>query len=248
VAFITHQLNIKTPFSWAEEVIRKYHYKFINRFFCCWVPDVEGLPNIAGELSHPKNFPAIPVKYLGGISRLDIQDVAEEYDALIVISGPEPQRTLLENRILKELPNYKGNLLLIRGLPGNAAVIAPINNTTIINHLPAQELALAFAKSKFIISRSGYTTVMDILRLNKKSILIPTPGQTEQEYLAIHLQKQNWCMTVNQDEFNLQTALSKATEFTYRPSGINMEMYKNVLNDFVAEVAKKNNKEIKVTD
>jgi UDP-N-acetylglucosamine:LPS N-acetylglucosamine transferase len=77
---------------------------------------------------------------------------------------------------------------------------------------------------------------MDILKLNKQSILIPTPGQTEQEYLAVHLQKQNWCMTVNQDDFNLQAALNSASEFTYRHSGINMELYKNVLNSFVAEV------------
>ena len=248
VVFITHQLNIKTSVSWAEGLIRKYNYNFINRFSCCWVPDVEGYPNIAGELSHPKNLPAIPVKYLGGISRFYNQNVAEEYDAVIVISGPEPQRTLLEQKILEELPGCEEKLLLIRGLPGNVAEITPIKNTTILNHLPAKELALVFAKSKFIISRSGYTTVMDILKLNKKAILIPTPGQTEQEYLAIHLQKQNWCMTINQEEFNLQAALNAASQFTYQHSGINMELYKNVLNDFVAEVAKKNNQEFKFED
>jgi UDP-N-acetylglucosamine transferase subunit ALG13 len=236
VAFITHQLNIKTPVSWAEGLTRKYNYKFISRFSYCWVPDVEGYPNIAGELSHPKSLPAIPVKYLGGISRFGNQNVAEEFDALVVISGPEPQRTLLEQKILKELQSYHGKLLLIRGLPGNAEEITPINNTKIINHLPAKELALAFAKSKIIVSRSGYTTVMDILKLNKKSILIPTPGQTEQEYLAIHLQTQNWCMTVSQDEFDLQAALRAASKFPYQHSGIDMELYKEVLNDFIAEV------------
>jgi hypothetical protein len=77
---------------------------------------------------------------------------------------------------------------------------------------------------------------MDIIKLNRKSILIPTPGQTEQEYLAIHLQKQKWCLTVTQDEFNLEAALKKASDFAYKDSGINMELYKIVLNDFATEV------------
>jgi UDP:flavonoid glycosyltransferase YjiC (YdhE family) len=236
VAFITHQLTIKTPFTWADGLIRKYNYKFINRFSFCWVPDVEGSPNLAGKLSHPKTLPAIPVKYLGGISRFNKNEVAEEYEVVLVISGPEPQRSLLEQIILNQLPRYQGKALLIRGLPGEDKELPAINNTNIINHLPAKELALAFQKSRFVISRSGYTTVMDIIKLDRKSILIPTPGQTEQEYLAAHLQKQQWCLTVTQDEFNLEAALKKASDFTYKDSGINMELYKNVLNDFVTEV------------
>jgi UDP-N-acetylglucosamine transferase subunit ALG13 len=238
VAFITHQLNIEAPFSWSKAIIRKFNYKFINRFSCCWVPDVEGIPNIAGKLSHPKQLPRTPVKYMGGISRFEKQTAKEEYDALIVISGPEPQRTLFEEKILKDLENFRGKILLVRGLPGNASIIPSTNNAEIVNHLTSNELAIAFCKAKYIISRSGYTTVMDILKLNKKSILIPTPGQTEQEYLGAHLQKQYWCMIVNQNNFNLKQALTDANAFDYKRAGINMEIYKQVLNDFVAEVEK----------
>ena len=158
---------------------------------------------------------------------------------MVVISGPEPQRTLLEEKILIDLESFQGKLLLIRGLPGNASIIPSTNNVEIVNHLTAHELAIAFSKAKYIISRSGYTTVMDILKLNRKSILIPTPGQTEQEYLGAHLQKQSWCMTVNQNNFNLKKALTDADAFQYKQAGINMEIYKEVLNDFVAEVEKK---------
>ena len=236
VAFVTHQLNIEAPFSWSKAIITKFNYRFINRFSVCWVPDLQGVPNIAGNLSHPKQLPGIDVKYIGGISRFEGQTIKEEYDALVVISGPEPQRTLFEEKIIKDLETFKGKILLIRGLPGNASIIPSTNNAEIINHLQADELAIAFCKAKYIISRSGYTTVMDILKLNRKSILIPTPGQTEQEYLAVHLQKQNWCMTVNQNDFNMQQVLENAYDFSYKLAGINMELYKDVLNDFIAQV------------
>jgi len=235
VAFITHQLGIKTSLSKAENIIKKIHYKLINRFSCCWVPDFEGQPNLAGELSHPKDLPSIPVKYLGAISRFEKNGLKEEYDAVIILSGPEPQRSVFENKILQEIVHYNGKLMLVRGLPGNVSIIPSVNNIEIVNHLPAKELEIVFEKSKFVISRSGYTTVMDILKLSKKSILIPTPGQTEQEYLATHLHKQNWCMMMLQEEFNLQAALTAAATFKYQHAGINMEMYKRVLNEFVKE-------------
>lgn len=243
VAFITHQLNIKTPFARLDDVVRNMHYRFINRFMQCWVPDFEGEVNLAGFLSHPKKLPGIPVKYLGAISRFDKQMVDEEYEVLIVLSGPEPQRSIFENKILQQLKSFNGKALMVRGLPGETKEHAPINQTKVLNHLPANELETAFSKSKYIISRSGYTTVMDIIKLEKKSILIATPGQTEQEYLADHLQQQNFCLAASQDDFKLEAVLQNAVTFNYKVAGINMEMYKDVLNNFVADVAAKKKKD-----
>ncbi len=227
--FITHQLTVKAPFTFAEKLIQKLNYKFISKFSACWIPDEEGNLNLAGKLSHPKKLPLIPVSYLGSLSRFDKKEVSIKYDLLIVLSGPEPQRTVLENKVLTELTDFKGKTLLVRGLPGNAEDLPSFKQLTIKNHLSATEMETAFNESEFIISRTGYTTVMDICKLQKKAILIPTPGQTEQEYLAKHLYKQGWCLTVSQQEFSLNEALSKAHAFPFAIPAFDMNQYKKII-------------------
>lgn len=232
--FITHQLLIKSSFIFIEKFIQQINYRFIKKFSLCWVPDEKGMINLAGDLSHPRIFPKIPLTYIGGLSRLEKQTkTKEKYDLLIILSGPEPQRTLLENKVLNELKTFKGKVLLVRGLPGDINKLPAKNNLIIKNHLPAKELEKAFNESDYIISRSGYTTVMDICKLQKKSILIPTPGQTEQEYLAYHLQKQGWCVAASQHNFILSESLQKAQHFKYQFPDLNMEKYKEILSDFI---------------
>lgn len=238
--FITHQLLIKAPFTFAESIMQKINYSYINKFSQCWVPDEKGIINLAGALSHPKKFPKIPVTYIGGLSRLEIQKETEKkYDLLIILSGPEPQRTWLEKKMLDELKSFDGDVLLVRGLPGNNEMLSSSNKLTIKNHLPAKELEKVISESEYIISRSGYTTIMDICKLQKKSILVPTPGQTEQEYLAYHLQKQGWCLAATQKNFSLKESMQKAKDFNYQLPDLKMETYKEALTAFVNEFLQK---------
>ncbi len=231
--FITHQLSIRTPLL-VKRLVQQGNYVFINRFSACWIPDVSGPVNLAGALSHPRKLPRVKVSYLGGLSRLNrIGNAAIAYDLLVIISGPEPQRSTLEDKLMEELKTFNGRVLLVRGLPGNAGQIQSFNQVSIHNHLPASQLARAFEESNLIISRSGYTTVMDIIKMKKRSILIATPGQTEQEYLADHLKTQGWCYSVGQHDFKLQSALEAARVFPYRLPEINMDGYKTVLDEFV---------------
>lgn len=232
--FITHQLLIKTSFAFAEKIIQQMNYRCIKKFSLCWIPDEKGMINLAGDLSHPAAFPKVPVTYIGGLSRLEKQaETRQKFDLLIILSGPEPQRTLLEKKMLNELKTFNGKAMLVRGLPGNTKTLSAKSDLVIKNHLPAKELEKAFNESEYIISRSGYTTVMDICKLQKKSILIPTPGQTEQQYLAHHLQKQGWCLSVSQKNFTLSESLQKAQNFKYRLPDLNMEKYKEILTDFI---------------
>ncbi len=97
-------------------------------------------------------------------------------------------------------------------------------------------MEMAFNASEYIISRTGYTTVMDICKLKKKAILIPTPGQTEQEYLADHLNKQGWCLTINQHEFSLTKALSQAMTFPFKIPALNMDYYKKIVEQLVTSL------------
>jgi len=212
--YITHQLKIKTGNRFTESVAQKIHYHFINKYKECWVPDWSGENNLAGELSHPDVMPVVPVKYIGPISRFEKTENIIQYDLLILLSGPEPQRTFLENKIFSDLKHYDGKVFILRGLPGETT-ISQINNISldIHNHLPAQKLNQVIQQSKLVISRSGYTTVMDLVKLQKRAVLVPTPGQTEQEYLADYLMKQKLFLCVNQDDFSLPEILKKAESF-----------------------------------
>lgn len=216
---VTHQLTIKVSAVRIENWLRKLNYNYINCFSECWVPDVKGETNIAGVLSHPKKMPAVPVRYIGPLSTFEKNIVAEtHYRYVILLSGPEPQRTLLEEMVLKDLLFFKQSCLIVRGKPGEAEYAAPIDltNITIKNHLPRKKLNAVINAAEYIICRSGYTSVMEVLLLQKKAILIPTPGQTEQEYLARHLMQQQWCLSIRQNQFSLAAAIQQAQQFSFK--------------------------------
>lgn len=213
---ITHQLTIKAPFPWAEQLLRSINYRFINRFKSCWVPDMAVAPGIAGVLSHPPLMPAVPVHYINLLSRFTKEPVSEKYDLCVLLSGPEPQRSLLEEKILGQLSGINARVLLVRGRPADSLLPPVPDQVTVVNHLPGKALGTAIQESSLVISRSGYTTVMELLSLQKKMILIPTPGQTEQEYLAGCLLQAGWAMMIQQSSFELKTALAQAQEFTFK--------------------------------
>jgi uncharacterized protein (TIGR00661 family) len=216
--FITHQLRIKSSLGkWSEDALQKWNYKLISKFNECWIPDEKEENNLAGELSHPAKLPSIPLKYIGSLSRFKKLDIEEIKDHLLVIlSGPEPQRTILENKIIDQIVNYPGTATIIRGLPGEKNILPSTNSIHFYNHLNTDELNKEMMRCEFIIGRSGYSTVMDIAALQKKSILIPTPGQTEQEYLAGHLLKRRFAFCVAQKYFSLQQSIEGARSFEYQ--------------------------------
>ena len=218
---ITHQLNIKTPLGkWSEKILQQWNYKLINKFNECWIPDDEGENNLAGELSHPVKLPSIPVKYIGPLSRFTSfspsGDGGIKGHLLIILSGPEPQRTILENKVIDQIVNYPATATIVRGLPGEKNIIPSTNTIHFYNHLSTDELNTEAVKAEFIISRSGYSTIMDIACVQKKSILIPTPGQTEQEYLADHLRKKQFAFCIDQEGFSLLKTIEEARNFEYR--------------------------------
>ncbi len=213
--FITHQLTIKAPIVLIEKLLQKINYHFINRFSACWVPDSEGEKNVAGVLSHPTLLPHIPVHYLGILTRLIPKSNTNSfYQYCFLLSGPEPQRTLLEDQIKAILPQLSGTVAIVRGLPGAKHTLEVGENVKTFNHLPTAQLSMVLLASDLIICRSGYTTVMELIALQKKALLIPTPGQTEQEYLAKKLQKDQRFFSTNQNRMNLLQAIEQATNFT----------------------------------
>ncbi len=235
--YITHQLKIKTGNSFTESIAQKIHYRYINKYTTCWVPDAADETTLAGELSHPSALPKIPVKYLGPLSRFEKATAGNKYDLCIVLSGPEPQRTIFERLVLKDIKDFKGNVLLLRGLPGKTIIPEPsIAGLEIKNHVPAAELSLALQQSKIIICRSGYSSVMDLVKLQKKAILVPTPGQTEQEYLAAYLQDKKMFFSVEQKHFSLPAALNAASDLQFAELSFSQNTFESIVEDFVREL------------
>lgn len=211
--FITHQLLIKTPFGKGNELfLQKMNYGLLKKFAACWVPDHEGKINLGGELSHPELMPPAPVQYLGHLTRMKKEELVIVNDLLVIISGPEPQRSLFEKMIVDQLSQTDLSAIVVRGLPNASTTLHASDNIKIYNHLSAADLNNAINESAIIISRSGYSTVMDLIPLHKKCIFVPTPGQTEQEYLADYLSEKNMCIYVRQKDFELITELKKMEE------------------------------------
>ena len=204
--FITHQLQIKTGNHFTEKIAQKINYKYINRFNECWVIDEEGNNNLAGELSHPTTLPKTAVRYIGVLSRFKKYEVEKKYDLLALLSGPEPQRTIFENTLLAQMQTLPLDIVVVRGLPTEEEILE-VGDLKIYNHLPADALNKMILSAKVIIARSGYTTLMDIATLQAKAIFVPTPGQTEQEYLAKYLADKKYCIAQMQDGLDVQSAL-----------------------------------------
>jgi uncharacterized protein (TIGR00661 family) len=199
--FITHQLNVMTGnTTWITSLL---HQNIIKKYTECWIPDTLGTPNLAGELSHLKN-PDLNIKYIGPLSRLHPKKVETKYDLMIILSGPEPQRGLLEEKLKKEIPLYNGNVLFIKGIIEKEQKKEQIDNVTFYNFMHSRQLEQALNESKTIVCRSGYTSIMDLSKLNKKAFFIPTPGQYEQEYLAKKLKKEGLVPYIEQDLFNIK--------------------------------------------
>ena len=236
--YITHQLKIKTGNRLTERIAQSIHYHFINKFSACWVPDIAGENNLAGDLSHPVVLPKIPLLYIGPLSRFKKISVEKKYDIAVILSGPEPQRTVFENIIIKELQKYKGFCLLVRGLPAGVQICKCENEQVEIhNHLSSTALNNAIQQSACVIGRSGYSTVMDLVKLQQKAILVPTPGQTEQVYLAAYLMQKKIFYCINQHEFSLQESLVKLADFSSTQLTISQDEYKVIIENFISSLS-----------
>lgn len=193
---LTHQLNIQTGIGEiANMLMRKLHYQLLEKFDNIWVPDVKGATSLAGALSQPATVPA-NTTYIGWLSQLQAPLPRNTMEHLLVLlSGPEPQRSILETRLLAKLKHYNGKVVFAGGKTSKGPRMIPAN-ITYYDMAAGKQLKDLVMNAHTVICRSGYSTLMDLQLARKAAILIPTPGQTEQEYLAKHLAKRPgfaWC-------------------------------------------------------
>jgi uncharacterized protein (TIGR00661 family) len=218
--FITHQLMIKLPktISFLEKVIYGLQQRVLKHFDEIWIPDSEDKTfNLSGDLSH-KYSSQKTTKFIGILSQFARDTPQKEYlyDIAIILSGPEPHRSILEKILLDKINN----------LPFKSVVVGGTFENTISNRNPNMlyipfadtfTLQEIYSQSKHIICRSGYTSIMDLIQVGKTALLIPTPLQTEQEYLAKYVSDKGWFNTISQEEirsFNVVEYVSQNKERT----------------------------------
>jgi uncharacterized protein (TIGR00661 family) len=198
--YITHQLNVLSGS--ATWVTSKMHQLIIKKYNECWVPDTKNEDNLSGKLGHLKHL-YTPIKYLGALSRFKKIDTEKIYDALVLLSGPEPQRTILEVLLLKQMKDFEGTVLFVKGKVEESQTKFENGHITLVNFMKSDTLETAINQSEIVISRSGYTTILDLAKLGKKAFFIPTPGQLEQEYLAKRLGNKGIIPYSKQNDFTI---------------------------------------------
>ncbi len=255
--FITHQPNIITPqrVQFAAPLLRTITRWFINKYNECWIPDSAGEENLSGKLSHGYPLPA-NTRFIGLLSRFEeykestvstentgifyknnlvstdksVSELTSTYSIIAILSGPEPQRTIFEKRVIDQLSQIPDRSLVIRGIAKSSNIDAPkedtdvfrmrlntsdsitsgsVPNISIVNHLKANEMFSVLKNAAVVICRGGYSTLMDLCFTGNKVICIPTPGQTEQEYLAEKGAQEMKCVKAEQESFSINDCLTK---------------------------------------
>lgn len=208
--YITHQINV---FSGGFSSITSYfHQRIIKRFDECWIPDNEGA-EFSGKLSiSNKN---LNQKYIGVLSRLQQRSVAVNVEVLIALSGPEPNRSQLEEKLKLLFKETSKKVWLIRGIIEEEQVVEEYGNMKIFNFMQSEELEVTLNSSKFVICRSGYSSIMDLISLNKKALLIPTKGQNEQEYLTKYLCDKGYFTYVLEENLDKEALKSFDENFSF---------------------------------
>jgi UDP:flavonoid glycosyltransferase YjiC (YdhE family) len=214
--YIVHQLRILLSryIRWAQGIVDFSNGRLIRPFTEVWIPDFAGDGKLTGELSDESLVPP-NAYFIGPMSRLTQRTTfTKTLDVLVILSGPEPQRTIFEKLIVDQLKETTMQALVVRGIPERSVTIKVSQTLTLVGSLTAEELSDAIAASHIIVSRPGYSTIMDLAFLGANAIFVPTPQQTEQEYLAGRLKEQKICYSEPQDSFSLTRALAQFTSYS----------------------------------
>ncbi len=210
-ALIINQLRIllSKNLRWGQWIIDGANRMLIAPFNELWVPDADRTDNMLGELADP-SLRTRRTHFVGPISRLQpLPSGPKTTQVIVIISGPEPQRSIFERMIVSQLLRTELTALIVRGIPEQDGVESVSERITMVNSMTGNELSEAIASSEIIISRSGHSTIMDMAILGRNPIFIPTPQQTEQEYLALRLRNNGICYSESQQEFDLQRCIER---------------------------------------
>ncbi|MCK4568827.1 MAG: hypothetical protein KAT76_00975 [Bacteroidales bacterium] len=215
--YITHQVRVKAPagLSFIEGILNKMHRKYIRQYDECWIPDILEDGGLSGELAHNSKCP-VPSYYIGPQSRFNLPagpSPEKKYDLMAIISGPEPQRSIFEEIVLKQLKKSPYRALVLLGKPEIRMKPEISGNIEIHAHMHTDAMQEAMLSSDLIICRPGYSGIMDLSLLGCPAVLVPTPGQTEQEYLAAYHQQKHHYYSVSQAKLNISNIVQASRNY-----------------------------------
>jgi len=220
---LTHQVRLPVNVGKLFNPIVQFCYEqLLSKFSTIGIVDQEQLPYLAGALSHPKQLPK-KAHYIGWLSAFSIDNPTSTRDEkyiLVILSGIEPQRSILERKLIPVLKENKSNFVIVGGNPALKTPSAFPENGQYIPYADAQSLFQLAQAASLIIARSGYSTIMDLGWINKPVLLIPTPGQAEQEYLAHFLHTTYGIATCTQDAIS-----SEYINQTHKTLSLDKEQY-----------------------
>lgn len=226
--YVTHMplIPFPEPFHFLEFIGKYLHGLVIRKYSLCFIPDLPGEINLTGRLSHGMKLPD-NVRYTGILSRFPgtilstTGTLAAHSHNTVILSGPEPQRSILRERLLRLLKDEKIVTVFLEGKPDHKQEITREGNFSFCNHLATPEMQQLIISGETIITRAGYSTIMDLVSLNCSALLIPTPGQTEQEYLAEYLTSKGLFSYCNQK--NIKNSFPKRKDIEALTANIKAE-------------------------
>lgn len=234
--FITHQLFIRLPLAirFLKFIPNGFVHFCIRKYTECWVPDNKGGNNLSGRLAHGRNLPD-NIRYIGPLSRFHYSLPTHEfkYKFCCIISGPEQQRSLFEQKMYLQLNTLSFKNALVRGV-NDSSLRNENKQLDIFGRLNTRELFRIIEQSEIVICRSGYSSIMDLIRLNKRAVLVPTPGQPEQEYLADYLEERKAFMRMKQKNIDISKivlSISRYSPDKMIEENSTLEAIQNVLKD-----------------
>lgn len=235
---ISHQLQLKSPV--LGKTVNKINTQHLNKFDEIWVPDYSIGDGLSGELSCNSAL-AHKTKLIGLLSQVKIERNGKPTELCVLLSGPEPQRTLLSERLhgqINELSSYlKSQFSHIHFIEGCKQL--ELNSNEFVSHyglLSQTEVQEILSRSKVVICRSGYSSLMDLYLNEIPAIIVPTPGQTEQLYLAEHNSKRNKFVAQSQVTIDIRTALDglSTTNETQEANSNSKRLLDTTLQNFFA--------------
>jgi UDP-N-acetylglucosamine transferase subunit ALG13 len=210
---IFHSIHQRVPFfsGFTERFVERGQRDLLKGFSKVLIPDVEDSGGLSGWLGHDPVFDwgAGRLVYIGPLSSTPRMDVAQDIDVFFSVSGIEPQRGLLERLVLDALPKLSGRIVVTLGRPGDDAC-RDIAGATVHGYLDRQRQAEMLNRARLVMTRSGYTTLMELAGLGRKALFVATPGQSEQEYLARFHRERGHVWSVAQKHLDIPRDLERA--------------------------------------
>lgn len=220
---------------WLEKQVENSQRRLLRGFARVLIPDTLADGGISGELGHDPaiDWGAGRLAYIGPLSGVRRTCATEDIDFFFSVSGVEPHQSALGARVLDALPRLPGRVVVTLGRPSHSGEKRRVGNAEVYGYLDRRAQAEMLNRARVVVTRSGYTTLMELAELGKRALFIPTPGQSEQEYLAHFHRSRGHVWSTTQRTLDIPADVQRAQRAAGMPHISSADSVKN----FMAAIA-----------